>query len=189
MKSPSSDTKNFKAYSDEEWQRIKNVIAKLDLDADKLRVGVSDTPLREALEGLAVRFLLNKIIARWRPPRKDLRATLDAIEDIQRRLDIFTGPIGNYAPNEAIAARKALQKFVIAAELEQRLDAGGSRHNAAKPQQRAHLIELERIWQQLVSRQPRAPQRKLKAEFLLACAGPSFGVNAIGVRNFLDRQT
>jgi hypothetical protein len=171
----------FTAYSDTEWQRIKEIVARVGLDADTVRVGVSNTLLREALEGLAVSLLLARTIAGWqRTSRREVKATVTAIKNVQQRLNIFSSPIGNLAPVEAVAASKALEKFVAA--LAQRPDSD-PHLNASKSQRRAYLLELEKIWRAL----PCGSARKLKAEFLLACAEPSFGINGVAVRHFLER--
>jgi hypothetical protein len=190
---------SFDSYSDEQWQQIKAIVAKLDLDANSVRVGNSRTLLCEALEGLASRYRLDIYIDRLQlTPRralKELGDTIAAIKSVQRRLNIFGSIVANYAPAQAQAASKALQDFVIASELHSRLDVAreagsGSVRNASKSQRRAYLIELEKIWRGLVSQQ--SPQRKLKSErklkenFLLACAAPTFAVDAFVVKHFLD---
>jgi hypothetical protein len=190
----------FDCYSDEQWQDIMNIVAKLDLDADTMRVGNSRTLLCEALEGLANSYGLDFYIDRWQlKPRRAVKEFGDTIAEIKRvlrRLNIL-GRVATYAPKQALAATKALQNFVTASELHQRLDAArkagsGSRRNASKPLRRAYLIELAKIWQELVSSQPPhrrlKPQRKLKAAFLQACAAPTFAANATVIKNFLDTQ-
>ena len=191
----------FDCYSDEQWQEIKNIVAKLDLDANTMVVGKSRTLLCEALEGLAHRYGLDFYTDRWRlTPRRaveELGDTIAEIKRVLRRLNILGSIVANYAPKQALAATKALQNFVTASELHQRLDAArkagsGSRRNASKPQRRAYLIELAKIWQELADTQPPhrrlKPQRKLKADFLLACAAPTFAADAAVIKNFLDTQ-
>jgi hypothetical protein len=187
-------TTNFDCYSEEQWHQIKDIVAKLDLDADTVRVGNSRTLLCEALEGLANSYGLDFYIDRWQlTPRRAVKEFGDTIAEIKlalRRLNIL-GRVATYAPKQALAATKALQNFVTASELHQRLDVArkagsGSTRNAGKPQRRAYLIELEKIWQELAGTQSR--QRKLKADFLLSCAAPTFAADASVIKHFLDNR-
>ena len=186
------------AYSDAEWQKIKNILAPLDIDADAMTIGdlwwaqstaaalVAEPrrPLREQLQGLAAEFLgLVEFYKQGAPgaftPRQEAAEIREALNKFARplaaALSLDNSLTFSFSPHRETVS-KALAPFIAHAQrFHDRLMAEGSQSSAnARSAHREYWDWLSLLWQAITAgKTPRLRERGLNS-FLLTCSGPVF---------------
>jgi len=178
----------FTGYSDAQWAAIRNVVGRIDLDADAIKVGKRS--LRQELESSP--HFYERITEMRRTPKQRavmLREALEEIEAVRRRFShrsLLPVSVAAYAPTEAKAACDALA--TLAARLQSNLDAVSdvaNPSNATKAARNAFLHDLVQLWNRIGGGQS---TRKAMEDFLVACALPAYpDLTAKAVENFVDR--
>ena len=186
------------AYSDAEWQKIKNILAPLDIDADAMTIGdlwwaqstaaalVAEPrrPLREQLQGLAAEFLgLVEFYKQGAPgaftPRQEAAEIREALNKFARplaaALSLDNSLTFSFSPHRETVS-KALAPFIAHAQrFHDRLMAEGSQSSAnARSAHWEYWDWLSLLWQAITAgKTPRLRERGLNS-FLLTCSGPVF---------------
>ena len=186
------------AYSDAEWQKIKNILAPLDIDADAMTIGdpwweqstaaalVAEPrrPLREQLQGLAAEFLgLVEFYKQRAPgaltPRQEAAEIREALNKFARplaaALSLDNSLTFSFSPHRETVS-KALAPFIAHAQrFHDRLMAEGSQSSAnARSAHWEYWDWLSLLWQAITAgKTPRLRERGLNS-FLLTCSEPVF---------------
>ena len=183
------------AYSDAEWQKIKNILAPLDIDADAMTIGdlwwaqstaaalVAEPrrPLREQLQGLAAEFLgLVEFYKQGAPRALTPWQEAAEIREALRQARGFRATLDNtltfsFSPHREEVSKPLALLIAHAQRLHDRLMAEGSQSSAnARSAHWEYWDWLSLLWQAITAgKTPRLRERGLNS-FLLTCSEPVF---------------
>ena len=183
------------AYSDAEWQKIKNILAPLDIDADAMTIGdlwwaqstaaalVAEPrrPLREQLQGLAAEFLgLVEFYKQGAPGALTPGQEASEIREALKQARGFRATLDNtltfsFSPHREEVSKPLALLIAHAQRLHDRLMAEGSQSSAnARSAHWEYWDWLSLLWQAITAgKTPRLRERGLNS-FLLTCSEPVF---------------
>jgi hypothetical protein len=183
------------AYSDAEWQKIKNILAPLDIDADAMTIGdlwweqstaaslVAEPrrPLREQLQGLAAEYLgLVGFYKQGAPgaltPWQEAAEIREALKQARGfRVTLDNTLTFSFSPHREEVSKPLALLIAGAQRFHDRLMAEGSQNSAnARSAHWEYWDRLSLLWQAITAgKTPRLRERGLNS-FLLTCSGPVF---------------